>query len=182
MPTIQECFQIVAVVRTVPSCRQVPRRSRSVSRDPLNPGIWTASIIDQVLARLSEACTAIQGQQQHTSVLLRHQRRTAGCLHRARAGCPTSMTVRFCVPLCPHTPAQPARHTTAWPQHSTPPHAGEFSTYYFGANHPMKPHRLTMTNHLVLGYELHKHMDMFVSACAGVQRQTSSCSCCGVVG
>jgi hypothetical protein len=28
----------------------------------------------------------------------------------------------------------------------------------------MKPHRLTMTNHLVLGYELHKHMDMFVSA------------------
>lgn len=41
--------------------------------------------------------------------------------------------------------------------------AGEFSTYYFGQNHPMKPHRLTMTNHLVLGYGLHKHMDMFVS-------------------
>lgn len=30
----------------------------------------------------------------------------------------------------------------------------------------MKPHRLTMTNHLVLGYGLHKHMDMFVSTCA----------------
>jgi len=41
--------------------------------------------------------------------------------------------------------------------------AGEFSTFYFGQNHPMKPHRLTMTNHLVLGYNLHKHMDMFVS-------------------
>lgn len=47
---------------------------------------------------------------------------------------------------------------------SGPACAGEFSTYYFGQNHPMKPHRLTMTNHLVLGYGLHKHMDMFVSA------------------
>eukprot|EP00879_Flechtneria_rotunda_P026574 GHRR01028346.1.p1 GENE.GHRR01028346.1~~GHRR01028346.1.p1 ORF type:complete len:419 (+),score=87.07 GHRR01028346.1:310-1566(+) len=37
----------------------------------------------------------------------------------------------------------------------------EFSTFYFGQNHPMKPHRLTMTHQLVLGYELHKHMDMF---------------------
>src|SRR4051812_15941045 len=25
----------------------------------------------------------------------------------------------------------------------------------------MKPHRLTLTNHLVLGYGLHKHMDVF---------------------
>jgi hypothetical protein len=27
----------------------------------------------------------------------------------------------------------------------------------------MKPHRLAMTHQLVLGYELHKHMDVFVS-------------------
>ncbi|KAF8061327.1 HDA9 [Scenedesmus sp. PABB004] len=37
----------------------------------------------------------------------------------------------------------------------------EFSTFYFGQNHPMKPHRLTMTHQLVLGYDLHKHMDVF---------------------
>lgn len=42
--------------------------------------------------------------------------------------------------------------------------AGEFSTFYFGENHPMKPHRLTMTHQLVLGYDLHKHMDVFVSS------------------
>ena len=34
---------------------------------------------------------------------------------------------------------------------------------YYGANHPMKPHRLCMTHHLVLGYELHKHMEVYVS-------------------
>jgi hypothetical protein len=27
--------------------------------------------------------------------------------------------------------------------------------------HPMKPHRLTLTNHLVLGYGLHKKMDIY---------------------
>lgn len=59
--------------------------------------------------------------------------------------------------------------------------SGEFSTFYFGQNHPMKPHRLTMTNHLVLGYELHKHMDMFVSlkACSRLAvsavRHATSC-------
>ncbi|GAA5833786.1 hypothetical protein JCM11251_005965 [Rhodosporidiobolus azoricus] len=33
--------------------------------------------------------------------------------------------------------------------------------YHFGERHPMKPHRLTLTNHLVLGYGLHKKMDVF---------------------
>lgn len=28
----------------------------------------------------------------------------------------------------------------------------------------MKPHRLAMTHHLVLGYGLHKHMDVYVSS------------------
>jgi len=26
----------------------------------------------------------------------------------------------------------------------------------------MKPHRITMTHHLVLGYGLHKHLDVYV--------------------
>ncbi len=41
-------------------------------------------------------------------------------------------------------------------------HAGEFGENYYGANHPMKPHRLCMTHHLVLGYGLHKHMEVYV--------------------
>lgn len=49
------------------------------------------------------------------------------------------------------------------PLHDAPALADEFSTFYFGQNHPMKPHRLTMTHHLVLGYGLHEHMDVFVS-------------------
>lgn len=40
---------------------------------------------------------------------------------------------------------------------------GEFGENYYGANHPMKPHRLCMTHHLVLGYGLHKHMEVYVS-------------------
>ncbi|GAA5879150.1 hypothetical protein JCM1840_006210 [Sporobolomyces johnsonii] len=33
--------------------------------------------------------------------------------------------------------------------------------YHFGERHPMKPHRLTLTNHLVIGYGMHKKMDVF---------------------
>ncbi|GAA6062171.1 hypothetical protein JCM10212_005126 [Sporobolomyces blumeae] len=33
--------------------------------------------------------------------------------------------------------------------------------YHFGERHPMKPHRLTLTNHLVIGYGLHREMDMY---------------------
>ncbi|GAA6039673.1 hypothetical protein JCM8097_001341 [Rhodosporidiobolus ruineniae] len=33
--------------------------------------------------------------------------------------------------------------------------------YHFGERHPMKPHRLTLTNHLVIGYGLHKRMDVY---------------------
>ena len=42
--------------------------------------------------------------------------------------------------------------------------AGDFGGAYYGKNHPMKPHRICMTHHLVLGYELHKKLDVFVSA------------------
>ncbi|GAA5968812.1 hypothetical protein JCM3765_001273 [Sporobolomyces pararoseus] len=38
--------------------------------------------------------------------------------------------------------------------------------YHFGERHPMKPHRLTLTNHLVIGYGLHKKMDMYAPRAA----------------
>ncbi len=34
---------------------------------------------------------------------------------------------------------------------------------YYGPNHPMKPHRLSMTHSLVLGYGLHNKMEVYVS-------------------
>ncbi|KAJ2722684.1 histone deacetylase [Coemansia sp. Benny D115] len=33
--------------------------------------------------------------------------------------------------------------------------------FHYGKLHPMKPHRLTLTNHLVLNYGLHKYMDVY---------------------
>ena len=41
--------------------------------------------------------------------------------------------------------------------------AGDVGGVYFGPNHPMKPHRLCMTHHLVLSYDLHKKMEIYVS-------------------
>lgn len=70
---------------------------------------------------------------------------------------------RVCPSVSTHTSQASTAHHSLATLRFRAWNAGEFSTYYFGANHPMKPHRLTMTNHLVLGYELHKHMDMFVS-------------------
>ena len=49
-------------------------------------------------------------------------------------------------------------------------YAGELGENYYGANHPMKPHRLCMTHHLVLGYGLHKHMEVYVSNSPGPAR------------
>lgn len=40
--------------------------------------------------------------------------------------------------------------------------AGEVGNAYYGANHPMKPHRLVMTHHMVMAYELHKQMEIYV--------------------
>jgi hypothetical protein len=40
---------------------------------------------------------------------------------------------------------------------------GDVGSVYFGPNHPMKPHRLCMTHHLVLSYDLHKKMEIYVS-------------------
>ncbi|KAF9596994.1 hypothetical protein IFM89_014708 [Coptis chinensis] len=38
---------------------------------------------------------------------------------------------------------------------------GDVGNVYFGPNHPMKPHRLSMTHHLVLSYDLHKKMEIY---------------------
>ncbi|KAI9085556.1 hypothetical protein K1719_032399 [Acacia pycnantha] len=38
---------------------------------------------------------------------------------------------------------------------------GDVGSVYFGPNHPMKPHRLCMTHHLVLSYELHNKMEIY---------------------
>ena len=40
----------------------------------------------------------------------------------------------------------------------------DVGTSYYGNNHPMKPHRLAMTHHLVLSYDLHKKMEVYVRA------------------
>ncbi|RKP11944.1 histone deacetylase 3-like protein, partial [Piptocephalis cylindrospora] len=37
----------------------------------------------------------------------------------------------------------------------------DVANFHYGERHPMKPHRLALTAHLVLGYGLHHHMDMF---------------------
>ena len=52
---------------------------------------------------------------------------------------------------------------------------GEVGGAYYGAGHPMKPHRIVMTHNLVLGYELHKHMQVFVSPSASPSRAKCGC-------
>ena len=37
----------------------------------------------------------------------------------------------------------------------------DVGTSYYGNNHPMKPHRLAMTHHLVLSYDLHRRMEVY---------------------
>ena len=39
-----------------------------------------------------------------------------------------------------------------------------------GANHPMKPHRLCMTHHMVMAYDLHKRMSIYVRLAAATAR------------
>ena len=37
----------------------------------------------------------------------------------------------------------------------------DVGNFHYGAGHPMKPHRLSLTHNLVLNYNLHKKMDLF---------------------
>ncbi|KAG9051112.1 histone deacetylase [Tulasnella sp. UAMH 9824] len=43
--------------------------------------------------------------------------------------------------------------------------------YHYGERHPMKPHRLTLTNSLVIGYGLHQKMDHFFSPRSATQAE-----------
>ncbi|ORX94687.1 histone deacetylase-3 [Basidiobolus meristosporus CBS 931.73] len=40
-------------------------------------------------------------------------------------------------------------------------HEEEVGNFHYGEHHPMKPHRLTLTNHLVLSYGLHRKLDIY---------------------
>ena len=38
---------------------------------------------------------------------------------------------------------------------------GNLGSYYYGAGHPMKPHRLRMTHSLLLAYGMYKRMEVY---------------------
>ena len=40
--------------------------------------------------------------------------------------------------------------------------SGDLAEVYYGANHPMKPHRMCMAHSLILGYGLHERMEVYV--------------------
>jgi histone deacetylase 1/2 len=46
---------------------------------------------------------------------------------------------------------------------SSHPRAGDVGNYYYGAGHPMKPHRIRMTHNLLLNYGLYRQMHIYVS-------------------
>lgn len=56
----------------------------------------------------------------------------------------------------------PRTHARRPPSHSTLPPSDEYTGYYYGADHPMKPQRIAMTHALVLGYGLDEHLDIYV--------------------
>ena len=60
-------------------------------------------------------------------------------------------------PACPLSLSQPRPPSSSLP--------ADFGSVYYGANHPMKPHRLAMTHSLVLAYGLHEGMEVYVSLC-----------------
>lgn len=63
------------------------------------------------------------------------------CFHRSAASHRPRLTAPTCVPSL----------------------SGDYAGMYYGADHPMKPPRIAMTHHLVLGYGLHEKMDVYVS-------------------
>ena len=41
----------------------------------------------------------------------------------------------------------------------------DIGNYYYGPGHPMKPHRLKLTHHLIKAYGLYRKMECYVSNC-----------------
>ena len=125
------------------------------------------------------ACMGAEGLQQifiawpqHRESAWARERERMGSVHR-RGTPPRNDAIQ-----APSGPSSLPSHLAA------PLHAGEFETFYFGQNHPMKPHRLAMTHHLVLGYGLHKKMDVYVGmgVWMGVERHLWGVECRGVKG
>lgn len=58
--------------------------------------------------------------------------------------------------------------------------AGEVGGAYYGVKHPMKPHRMRMTNELIIEYGLNEHLDVYVSVhtsrCQDLLKQTYTCT------
>jgi histone deacetylase 1/2 len=52
--------------------------------------------------------------------------------------------------------------TVAYP---TSHFAADIGNYYYGPGHPMKPHRLKLTHHLIKCYGLYRKMECYVSVC-----------------
>jgi histone deacetylase 1/2 len=42
--------------------------------------------------------------------------------------------------------------------------AAEIGNYYYGPGHPMKPHRIRMTQNLVVNYQMYHKMQIYVRA------------------
>ena len=51
--------------------------------------------------------------------------------------------------------------------------AERIGSFYYGPYHPMKPHRVTMTHHLILSYDLYKHMEVYRPSMATEGNSTS---------
>lgn len=41
--------------------------------------------------------------------------------------------------------------------------AGDVGHHYYGPGHPMKPHRMKMAHHLLLGYGIYRDLHVHVS-------------------
>ena len=63
---------------------------------------------------------------------------------------------------CPRLLRCTLRRTRSHVQPPGPCAAGDIGFNHYGPRHPMKPIRLDMTHHLIVGYELHKHMEVYV--------------------
>ena len=40
--------------------------------------------------------------------------------------------------------------------------SGDVGNYYYGQGHPMKPHRIRMTQNLLLNYGIYRKMEIYV--------------------
>lgn len=45
---------------------------------------------------------------------------------------------------------------------------GDMGHYYYGPGHPMKPHRLKLTHHLILSYNLYRRLEVYVRRAAAL--------------